>query len=107
MNPKKPPKKHQEKAPHLLTSDESRKEHKDKLKLPEERHYRISTHLGQPAVHEQASENRLYFHGNPNCPKSALLRSYSSWQQLQHLCSFGVEQTKKEVGGMDAVLSTS
>lgn len=74
MNTKKPLKTPgKSTAPHLFTSDASRKEHKDRLKLPEERHYRIATRLGQPAVHEQDSENRLYFRGNPNCSKSALL----------------------------------
>lgn len=69
-------KKHQEKAlapTSSLVLMQSRKEHKDRLKLPEERHCRIATLLGQPAVHEQTSENRLYFHGNSNCPKSVLL----------------------------------
>lgn len=70
------PQKHQEEALPPISSlvlMQRMKEHKDRLKLPEERHCRIATRLGQPALHEQASKNRLYFHDNPNSPKSALL----------------------------------
>lgn len=41
-----------------------REEHRDRHKLSGERDCRIATPLLQPAMGEQASENRLYFHIN-------------------------------------------